>query len=125
MIKEDRSFTQTVFKRSESDRRKEGYQLNIYDIAAADYAQPVQCLGLAIPADCPDNVRAAYQEAFAACMNSETIKKAVEDGNMNTFNISGDAAQSLAIEQEKVCSWALFDAEVAPKDPSTLGIERP
>ena len=91
----------------------------------ANYAQPIQCLGLAIPADCPDNVRAAYQEAFAACMNSETVKKAVSDGNMNTLNIAGDEAQNLAVEQEKVYSWALYDAEVAPKDPSTLGIERP
>lgn len=93
--------------------------------AFADYVQPMQCIGIAIPADCPDEVRAAFQKAYAACMSSETIQNAITDGNFNTLNMSADEAQTLAAQQEQVYSWALYDAEVAPEDPSQFDIERP
>lgn len=91
----------------------------------ADYAQPLQCIGVAIPADCPEEVRAAYAEAFQACMESDTIKTAIADGNYNTLGMSGEEAQTLATQQEQVYSWALYDAEVAPEDPSQFDIARP
>ncbi len=91
----------------------------------ADYKQPLQCIGLAIPNDCPDDVRAAYEEAFKACMESDTVKTALADGNYNTLGLYGEEAQALAAEQEQVYSWALFDAEVAPEDPSQFGIGHP
>ncbi len=91
----------------------------------ADYIQPMQCIGLAIPNDCPEEVRAAYREAYEAAMASDTMKKAIEDGNFNNIQMSPDEAQELASDLEKVFSWQLFDAEVAPEDPSQFGIERP
>lgn len=91
----------------------------------ADYAQPLQCIGIAIPADCSDEIRTAYAEAFAACMESDTIKTAIADGNFNTLGTSAEDAQALAAQQEQVYSWALFDAEVAPEDPSQFDIARP
>lgn len=93
--------------------------------AFAEYSQPLQCIGIAIPADCPDEVRAAYADAFAACMESDTIKTAIADGNFNTLGISGEEAQALAAQQEQVYSWALYDAEVAPEDPAQFDIARP
>ena len=93
--------------------------------AFADYAQPLQCIGIAIPADCSDEIRAAYAEAFAACMETDTVKNAIADGNFNTLGISGDEAQALAAQQEQVYSWALYDAEVAPEDPAKFDIARP
>lgn len=91
----------------------------------ADYIQPLQCIGIAIPADCPDEVRAAFREAYNACMDSDTIVTAIEGGNFNALKMSADEAQELAAQQEQVYSWALYDAEVAPEDPSQFGIERP
>ena len=93
--------------------------------AFADYSQPLQCIGIAIPADCPDEVRAAFADAFTACMESDTIKSAIADGNFNTLGISGNEAQALAAQQEQVYSWALYDAEVAPEDPAQFDIARP
>jgi tripartite-type tricarboxylate transporter receptor subunit TctC len=91
----------------------------------ADYTQPMQCIGLAIPKDCPDEVRAAYAEAYEAVMSSETMQKAIADGNFNNIYMTEDEAQALATDLEKVFSWQLYDAEVAPEDPSQFGIERP
>jgi tripartite-type tricarboxylate transporter receptor subunit TctC len=91
----------------------------------ADHIQPMQCIGLAIPKDCPEEVRAAYKEAYEAAMASETMQKAIKDGNFNDIHMSEDEAQSMASDLEKVFSWQLFDAEVAPEDPSQFGIERP
>ena len=58
-------------------------------------------------------------------MASETMQKAIKDGNFNDIHMSEDEAQSMASDLEKVFSWQLFDAEVAPEDPSQFGIERP
>ena len=85
----------------------------------------MQCIGLAIPKDCPDEVRAAYAEAYEAVMSSETMQKAIADGNFNNIYMTEDEAQALATDLEKVFSWQLYDAEVAPEDPSQFGIERP
>lgn len=93
--------------------------------AFADYTQPMQCIGIAIPADCPQEVRDAFQQAYIACMESETMQKAIEDGNFNALPMTPDQAQTLAGEQEKVFSWALYNAEVAPEDPTQFGIEQP
>lgn len=91
----------------------------------ADYLQPMQCIGIAVPADCPADVIEAYRAAYTACMASDTIKTAIADGNFNALEMSPDEAQTLAAQQEQVYSWALYDAEVAPEDPSQFGIERP
>ncbi|MGN1009026.1 MAG: tripartite tricarboxylate transporter substrate binding protein [Butyricicoccus sp.] len=93
--------------------------------AFADSLQPMQCIGLAIPADCPEEVRAAYQEAYTACMASDTVQKAIDDRGFNNIQLSPEEAQTLAQQQEQVYSWALFDAEVAPEDPSKFDIARP
>ena len=91
----------------------------------ADYIQPMQCIGIAIPKDCPEEVRAAYKEAYEAAMASDTMQKAIADGNFNNIQMSEDEAQALASDLEKVFSWQLYDAEVAPEDPAKFGIERP
>lgn len=91
----------------------------------ADYIQPTQCIGLAIPADCPDEVREGFAAAYKAAMESDTMATAISDGNFNNIYMEQDEAQAFAADQEKVYSWALYDAEVAPEDPSQFGIERP
>lgn len=72
--------------------------------AFADYAQPMQCIGVAIPADCPDEVRQAFRDAYAACMESDTIQTAIEDGNFNELYMDADEALALAAQQEQVYS---------------------
>ena len=91
----------------------------------ADYVQPMQCIGLAIPKDCPDEVREGYKAAYEAAMATDTMKTAIADGNFNNIYMSEEDAQAVAADLEKVFSWQLFDSEVAPEDPSQFGIERP
>ena len=90
----------------------------------AEHAQPLQCLGLAIPADCPEEVIAAYEAAYAACMESDTVQKAIADRNFNNIAMSREEMTELSAQQEAVYSWALYDAEEAPEDPAQFDIPR-
>lgn len=91
----------------------------------ATYTQPMQCIGIAIPADCPEDVRASFAEAYSAAMKSNTITKAIADGHFNAIGMTGQEAQALAAQQEQVYSWALYEAQVAPENPEQFGINRP
>jgi tripartite-type tricarboxylate transporter receptor subunit TctC len=91
----------------------------------ANYPQPMQCIGIALPADSPQEIRDAYQTAFIAAMQSKTIKDAILAREFSTLGQYGAESQAIAIEQEKVYSWALYDAGQAPTAPSTFGIARP
>ena len=91
----------------------------------ANFSQPIQCIGIAIPADCPEEVRAAYAEAYDAAMKSNTITKAIADGHFNAIGMSGEEVQKVAAQQEQVYSWALYEASVAPENPEKFDIARP
>jgi tripartite-type tricarboxylate transporter receptor subunit TctC len=91
----------------------------------ADTPQPMQCIGIALPGDSPSEIRDAYQKAFIQAMQSKTIKDAVAMRNFNTLGQYGEDAQVLANEQEKIYSWALYDAGQAPNEPSKFNIARP
>jgi tripartite-type tricarboxylate transporter receptor subunit TctC len=93
--------------------------------AFANVPQPLQCIGIALPADSPVEIRDAYQTAFIAAMQSKTITDAIAARQFNTLGQYGDAAQKIASEQEKIYSWSLYDAEQAPNDPAQYGISRP
>lgn len=86
--------------------------------------QPLQCLGLAVPADCPEEIIAAYEEAYMACMQSDTVLKAIADRNFNNIAMSREEMTELSAKQESVYSWALYEAEEAPEDPAQFGIPR-
>jgi tripartite-type tricarboxylate transporter receptor subunit TctC len=100
---------------------------SITDVAPgfAAMPQPIQCIGIALPKDSPQQIRDSYQSAFIEAMRSKTITDAIAARNFNTLGQYGEAVESIAHEQEKIYSWALYDAEQAPHDPSSFGISRP
>jgi tripartite-type tricarboxylate transporter receptor subunit TctC len=95
---------------------------------APDFAalpQPMQCIGIALPKDSPQQIRDAYQAAFIQAMESETIRNAITARNFNALGQYGEASEAVALEQEKIYSWALYDAGQAPHEPSTFNIGHP
>jgi tripartite-type tricarboxylate transporter receptor subunit TctC len=91
----------------------------------AGMPQPMQCIGIALPSDSPQEIRDTYQKAFIQAMQSKTIKDAIAMRNFNTLGQYGEASQAIAQEQEKIYSWALYDAGQAPNEPSQFNISRP
>ena len=91
----------------------------------ANLPQPMQCIGIALPGDSPTEIRDAYRKAFIRAMQSNTIKDAIAMRNFNVLGQYGEASQAIAREQEKVYSWALYDAGQAPNEPSKFNIARP
>jgi tripartite-type tricarboxylate transporter receptor subunit TctC len=91
----------------------------------ASLPQPMQCIGIALPSDSPREIRDTYQKAFIQAMRSKTIKDAVVTRNFNTLGQYGEASQAIAKEQEKIYSWALYDAGQAPNEPAKFNIARP
>ncbi|MDR0720273.1 MAG: hypothetical protein LBF78_11620 [Treponema sp.] len=91
----------------------------------ANLPQPIQCIGISLPGDSPQEIRDAYQKAFIQAMQSKTIKEAIMARNYNTLGQYGEDSQVIAKEQEKIYSWALYDAGQAPNEPSKFNITRP
>jgi tripartite-type tricarboxylate transporter receptor subunit TctC len=88
------------------------------------FPQPIQCIGIALPGDSPQEIRDAYQKAFIQAMQSKTIKDAIAARNFNALGQYGADSAAIADEQEKIYSWALYDAGQAPNDPSRFSIAR-
>jgi DNA polymerase-3 subunit alpha len=64
------------------------------------------------------------EEAYKACMESETVLKAIADRNFNNIAMSREEMTELSAKQESVYSWALYEAEEAPEDPAQFDIPR-
>jgi tripartite-type tricarboxylate transporter receptor subunit TctC len=84
-----------------------------------------QLLGIAIPADTPDAVKAQITAAFDAAMKSEAVKKILESQVATPFGYSGSKANDLAKAMESKFSWAMAELGIAKVDPATLGIQKP
>ena len=84
-----------------------------------------QLLGIAIPADTPDAVKAQITAAFEAAMKSEAVKKILESQVAAPFGYSGAKANDLSKAMESKFSWAMAELGIAKVDPATLGIPKP
>ncbi len=84
-----------------------------------------QFVGFALPSDTPKKVLDAVGESFEVAMQSEVVKQFGEAKYSKLYGWHGDAAKQVALTQEKVFAWTLWDAGLAKKDPKELGIERP
>ena len=84
-----------------------------------------QFVGFAVPADTSENVKAHITSAFKAGMQSEVVQEFSEAKHSKLLNLHGDAAKKMALQQEKIFAWTLWEAGIAKTDPASLGIEKP
>lgn len=84
-----------------------------------------QFVGFAMPADTAEEIKTKVQTAFETGMKSQTVKDFGTAKYSKLSGLSGEAAKAIALSQEKTVAWTLWDAGIAKKNPSDLGIERP
>lgn len=84
-----------------------------------------QFVGFALPSDTPKNVLDAVTEAFNVGMQGDSVKKFSDAKYSELYGYHGEEAKRIALAQEKVFAWTLWDAGLGKKNPQELGIERP
>ena len=84
-----------------------------------------QFVGFAVPSDTPLDVTAKITTAFEAGMKSDPVKEFSTAKYSKLLGLHGDAAKTLAMQQEKILAWTLWDAGIAKTNPAELGIEKP
>jgi len=91
----------------------------------ANMILPMQWVGLAFPADMPQNITDAYYAAFETALKSPEVSELSDTLGVPVVGLYGDEARELLTKLDSVTAWALYDSSIATTDPSTLGIPRP
>ena len=89
------------------------------------YLPIIQAIGMAVPADTPEQVKAVLVEAFKKALQTEPVKKWTSE---NFYNVSGKTGKEATDEfnrLESLFAWTLWDLKAAKIDPATLGIPKP
>jgi tripartite-type tricarboxylate transporter receptor subunit TctC len=84
-----------------------------------------QFVGFALPSDTPKSVLDTVSKSFRTAMDSEPVKQFSVAKYSQLYGLDGPQAKKLALKQEQVFAWTLWDAGLAKKNPEELGIERP
>ncbi|MDQ3397766.1 MAG: tripartite tricarboxylate transporter substrate-binding protein, partial [Deinococcota bacterium] len=92
----------------------------------ASYMPFSSFIGLAVPQDTPDDIKAAIEDAYLAAVDSDLFRNLIE-GQLNGTVLGYDAAESSRFVQENtsVISWLLYDIELAANSPEDFDIPRP
>ncbi|WP_086934437.1 tripartite tricarboxylate transporter substrate binding protein [Agarilytica rhodophyticola] len=84
-----------------------------------------QFVGFALPSDTPKNILDTVTESFKVAMQGESVKQFGEAKYSELYGFYGHEAKQIALDQEKVFAWTLWDAGLGKKNPEELGIARP
>ena len=84
-----------------------------------------QAIGMAIPADVPDDAKQALTDAFKKALETEKVKDWAKD---NYYVLSGKTGAEAVAEfnrLESLFAWTLWELGAAKIDPSSLEIPKP
>ena len=90
----------------------------------AQYLPLAQAIGMAIPSDTPEPVKAKLRSAFLTAMGTEPVQKWLKDNYYLPSGKVGKDAQAVFASLESNFSWTLWELGAAKVDPKTLGIPK-
>jgi len=85
----------------------------------------MQAIGFAVSNEAPANVKQALTNAFDKAMQSEPVKKWLNENYYATSGKSGEEARKEFAKLESLFAWTLWDLKAAKVDPTTLKIPKP
>jgi tripartite-type tricarboxylate transporter receptor subunit TctC len=91
----------------------------------AEYLPISQAIGMAVPMDTPDDIKAVLADAFKKALATDKMKKWAKD---NYYLLSGKTGAEASEEFNKLESlfgWTLWELGAAKVNPETLGIPKP
>ena len=83
-----------------------------------------QWLGMAIPADTPEDVVAKIDAAFVEAENHPRMQE-LKDRHFTLIFQHGEEALERVLDEQRHLSWELYNLGVAETEPSEMGIEKP
>lgn len=81
--------------------------------------------GIGMRADTPDAIKAAYQEAFRAALQSTNLKSLESLRSTTLLGLIGDDADKLINVNDSCIAWILYDEGIAKASPEKYDIPRP
>jgi len=90
-----------------------------------DYLPISQAIGMAVPADTPDNVKKVLADAFTKALQTDSVKKWAKDNYYKINGKTGKAALDEFNKLESLFGWTLWDLGAAKVNPADIGIPKP
>ncbi|GAB1484123.1 tripartite tricarboxylate transporter substrate binding protein [Treponema sp.] len=91
----------------------------------SQYLPLAQAIGMAVPADTPEPIKAKLRAAFLTAMGTEPVQKWLKDNYYQSSGKVGKEAQAHFAKLESTFSWTLWELGAAKVDPATLNIPKP
>ncbi len=98
--------------------------LEIYP-ALKDYLPISQAIGMAVPADVPDEVKEKLSDAFKKALETEKVKNWAAENYYVLSGKTGEEATAEFAKLESLFSWTLWELDAAQVNPAELGIPKP
>lgn len=84
-----------------------------------------QFVGFALPSDTPKDVLEKVTEAFKVAMKSDAVAEFGKAKFSELYGYYGEEAKQIAVNQQKVFSWLLWEEGIAKNSPEDFDIPKP
>jgi tripartite-type tricarboxylate transporter receptor subunit TctC len=91
----------------------------------SQYLPISQAIGMALPADAPEDAKAAVADAFKKALATDKVKKWAKDNYYLLSGKTGEEAKKEFNMLESLFGWTLWELKAAKVDPASLGIPKP
>lgn len=84
-----------------------------------------QWLGIMLPSGLPQQILEKITDAYRQALTTERVKNYAQTTNSTIFGLYGPEAKKLAVVEESVTNWFLYDLGIGKKNPADFGIPKP
>jgi tripartite-type tricarboxylate transporter receptor subunit TctC len=91
---------------------------------ATEIASLTQLWALAMPADCPEEVKEFYWDVFPKAMATDVVQKYLKDGYITEYGYIREEARKRAAAMDSAFSYILYDNGLAEQNPELAGVMR-
>ena len=111
----------------------DGFALDAISIPSAftdypglsEYLPIMQAIGMAVPADVPDEVKATLSDAFTKALATDKVQQWAKDNYYVINGKTGAEASKEFAKLESLFAWTLFELNTTKVSPEALGIPKP
>ena len=91
----------------------------------SQYLPIMQAIGMAVPADVPDEVKAVLSDAFTKALATDKVQQWAKDNYYVINGKTGAEASKEFAKLESLFAWTLFELNTTKVSPEALGIPKP
>lgn len=91
----------------------------------SQYLPIMQAIGMAVPADVPDDVKATLSDAFTKALATDKVQQWAKDNYYVINGKTGEEASKEFAKLESLFAWTLLELNTTKVSPEALGIPKP